>query len=421
MVLHPGQRITAPFLATPAEVKTFAPRDGYVHLEVVLEDGHHTFQSKRVFPDQLATIEVLDAASTAQPVNAEDFFLFIEAHRLRLAYQFDPQLAVSVSQVDPLPHQIEAVYHYVLRSPRVRFLIADDPGAGKTIMAGLVLKELQFRQRVRRVLIVAPGHLKAQWQREMKERFGESFVIVDRALMNASWAGNVWDEYDDAIVSVDFIKQPAVRETLRSARWDLVIVDEAHKLAAYLYETKRERKIDKTQRYRAGEILSEQAEHLLFLTATPHKGDEESFRLFLDLLRPGFFGRTDLLEESVRDGDNPIFVRRLKEDMKRFDGSPIFPPRHVQTVAFRLTEGERALYNGVTRYVQEYFDRAKENRSIAFALMILQRRLTSSTHAVCRSLERRKAAAGGAVDTARPYPRGARGLSGGGQSHRRGD
>ena len=178
------------------------------------------------------------------------------------------------------------------------------------------------------------------------------------------------EEHDDRITSVDFIKQPDVRETLRSARWDLVIVDEAHKMSAYLYpsaslragETKHQRKIDKTQRYRVGEILSQQAEHLLFLTATPHKGDEENFRLFLDLLRPGFFARTELLAQSVQEGDNPIFVRRLKEDMVRFDGTAIFPPRHVQ----------------------DYFDRAKAHRSISFALMILQRRLTSSTHAVYR-------------------------------------
>ncbi|MGC9400238.1 MAG: helicase-related protein [Anaerolineae bacterium] len=391
MELQPGQRIDAPFLAAPAEVKTWEARQGYHRLEVVLEDGRHTYQQVQVFPEQLPQIEVLDAAQPARVKHAEDLFLFIEAHRLRLAHQFDPQLAVSVSQVDPLPHQIEAVYHYVLPSPRIRFLIADDPGAGKTIMAGLILKELQLRQHVQRVLIVAPGHLKYQWQRELKERFGETFTLIDRSVMQNSWGANVWEEHDDGITSVDFIKQPDVRETLRSARWDLVIVDEAHKMSAYLYETKNRRKIDKTQRYRVGEILSQQAEHLLFLTATPHKGDEENFRLFLDLLRPGFFARTELLEQSVQEGDNPIFVRRLKEDMYRFDGTAIFPPRHVHTVRFRLTDAERALYNGVTRYVQDYFDRAKEHRSISFALMILQRRLTSSTHAVYRSLQRRKA------------------------------
>ncbi|MFP4343587.1 MAG: helicase-related protein, partial [Anaerolineales bacterium] len=389
MDLQPGQRITAPFLSAPAEVKQFEPRSGYYLLEVVLDDGGHRYQAVRISADQLAQVEVVDAHAVTRVERAEDFFLFVEAHRLRLAYQFDPHLAISVSQVDPLPHQIEAVYHYALQSPRLRFLIADDPGAGKTIMAGLILKELQYRALVRRVLIVAPGHLKYQWQRELKERFNEPFTLIDRHVMHASWAENVWEEHAAAIASIDFLKQPDVRETLRSARWDLIIVDEAHKMSAYVYETSRQRKVDKTQRYRLGELLSQQTEHLLFLTATPHKGDEENFRLFLDLLRPGFFAQPELLQESVESQDNPVFIRRLKEDMLTFDGRPIFPPRHVHTVRFRLTAEEQALYNGVTRYVQDYFDRAKENRSISFALMILQRRLTSSTHAIHRSLERR--------------------------------
>ncbi|MFP4396285.1 MAG: DEAD/DEAH box helicase, partial [Anaerolineales bacterium] len=391
MQLKPGQRIQAPFLSAPAEVKSFTPRASYYRVEVVLEDGHNTFNTLQLTDDQLAQVEIVDAHTLTRVERAEDLFLTIEAHRLRLAHQFDPQLAVSVSQVDPLPHQIEAVYHYVLPSPRIRFLIADDPGAGKTIMAGLILKELQLRRLVQRVLIVAPGHLKYQWQREMKERFGETFVLVDRGLLNSTWGASAWEEHNQCITSIDFIKQDEIRESLRSVRWDLVIADEAHKMAAYLYETKKQRKIEKTQRYRAGEMLSQQTEHMLFLTATPHKGDEENFRLFLDLLRPGFFARTDLLQASVEAGDNPIFVRRLKEDMRHFDGRAIFPPRHVHTVRFRLTEAERELYNGVTRYVQDYFDQAKEHRSISFALMILQRRLTSSTHAVARSLERRKA------------------------------
>ena len=391
MHLKEGQHIHAPFLAAAAEVKKFEARTGYYRLEVVLQDGHDTYQSLSVTEDQLAQVEAVGQEPVTLTENAEDFFLLIEAHRIRLAYQFDPQLAVSVSQVDPLPHQIEAVYHYVLNSPRIRFLIADDPGAGKTIMAGLILKELEYRRLVRRVLIVAPGHLKYQWQREMKERFQESFTIVDRGLMRAAWGENVWEGRDRAIVSVDFIKQEDIRTTLANTRWDLVIVDEAHKMSAYARETRERTKVQKTQRYQAGEVLSRQAEHLLFLTATPHKGDEENFRLFLDLLRPGFFAQTALLKESIESQDNPVFVRRLKEDMKRFDGSAIFPPRHVHTVPFRLTPDEAALYNGVTRYVQDYFDKAKENRSISFALMILQRRLTSSTHAIYESLKRRKA------------------------------
>ena len=156
MTLQPGQLITAPFLPAAAEVKKFEPRAGYFLLEVVLDDGHHTYKPLRVTDDQMAQIQVLELSPTSLTDSGEDFFFLIEAHRIRLAYQFDP-------------HQIEAVYHYVLESPRIRFLIADDPGAGKTIMAGLIMKELQYRRLARRVLIVAPGHLKHQWQREMKE------------------------------------------------------------------------------------------------------------------------------------------------------------------------------------------------------------------------------------------------------------
>jgi len=196
---------------------------------------------------------------------------------------------------------------------------------------------------------------------------------------------------EQCITSIDFVKQDAVQATLRGVQWDLVIVDEAHKMSAYAYPGRERTKIDKTKRYQVGEVLSRQTNHLLFLTATPHRGDDENFRLFLDLLRPGFFAQAELLRESVESKDNPVFVRRLKEDMKRFDGSAIFPPRHVHTVPFRLTPAEIELYNGVTHYVQDYFDRARENRSISFALMILQRRLTSSSHAIYESLKRRKA------------------------------
>jgi len=390
MQLEEGQRITAPFLAEIAKVKRFEPKPGYYLLEVVLQDGHNTYKPLRITEDQLAAVQILEHDRVTLSDHAGDFFFLIEANRIRLAYQFDPHLAVSVSQVDPLPHQIEAVYHYVLPSPKIRFLIADDPGAGKTIMAGLVLKELQYRRLARRVLIVAPGHLKYQWQREMKERFQTSFVIVDRARFHSAWGENVWEEADCCIASIDFVKQDDVRSTLASTVWDLVIVDEAHKMSAYAYETKAGIKIDKTKRYQLGEVLSRCTNHLLFLTATPHKGDEENFRLFLDLLRPGFFAQTELLKESVESQDNPIFVRRLKEDMRRFDGTKIFPPRHVQSVKFPLTPAELDLYNGVTRYVQDYYDKARENRSISFAMMILQRRLTSSSQAIYRSLKRRR-------------------------------
>ena len=384
------QVIRADLFSGPARVKKFEERSGYYRLEVTLEESGE-FRSLSLTPDQLDQVERVQANPIALSSDPEEFFLLVEANRIRLAHQFDPMLAVSVSQVDPLPHQIEAVYHYALEMPRLRFMIADDPGAGKTIMAGLILKEMQQRGLVKRVLVVAPGHLKYQWQRELKERFGAGFRLIDRSAIRAQWGENVWAETPLSIASVDFLKQDDIKATLPSARWDLVIVDEAHKMSAYAYETKKRTKIDKTKRYQVGEVLSEQTEHMLFLTATPHKGDEENFRLFLDLLRPGFFANEEMLKESVEEGENPLFIRRLKEDMMKFDGEPIFPPRHVKTTRFRLTEKEQRLYNSVTSYVKSYYDQAKEKRHITFAMVILQRRLTSSVYAILSSLERRRA------------------------------
>ncbi|MGB9888810.1 MAG: DEAD/DEAH box helicase, partial [Anaerolineae bacterium] len=344
----------------------------------------HTLQ-----PNDLAQVRAISPADRTFSGDAESFFLALEAHRIRLAHQFDPLLAVNISQVDPLPHQIDAVYHHILRQPRIRFLLADDPGAGKTIMAGLLLKELQARGLVHRALIVVPGHLKDQWLREMKERFGETFTVVDRAVVGATWGRNIWQEQSWIITSMDFAKQDEVMAALAETTWDLVVVDEAHKLAAYRYGTK----VSRTQRYRLGEVLSRIGHFLLFLTATPHRGDPENFRLFLDLLLPGMFATPDLLMESVRQGDNPLFLRRLKEDLRDFAGRPLFPPRHVHTQTFRLHDDEKRLYNAVTAYVQTEYNKAfaADKRNVAFALLILQRRLASSVRAARRSLERRRA------------------------------
>ncbi|MBO3798318.1 MAG: helicase-related protein [Thermoproteota archaeon] len=320
--------------------------------------------------------------------DAEAFFLFMEGKRIRFAFQFDPLYAVNVSQIDPLPHQIDAVYHRILKNPRIRFLLADDPGAGKTIMAGLILKELKLRGLVDRVLIVVPGHLKDQWVRELKEKFGETFRIIDRAAVDASYGRNIWQDENQAITSMDFAKQDDIMRGLREASWDLVIVDEAHKMAAYEYGGK----MNKTERYELGELLSKNSKFMLFLTATPHRGDPSNFRLFLNLLEPGFFATNEMLEESIRNKDNPLFLRRLKEDLKNFDGTPLFPPRKVITVKYRLSDDEKRLYNAVTEYVERHYNKAmeKEKRSVAFALLILQRRLASSVRAIRKSLERRR-------------------------------
>jgi len=335
----------------------------------------------------LEIVQILEERPFHFKGDGESLFLYLESHRIRNAFQFDPLYAVNVSQVDPLPHQIDAVYHHILPNPRIRFLIADDPGAGKTIMAGLLLKELKYRGLVERVLIVAPGHLKDQWTREMKEKFQENFKRIDRAVMNASWGQNVFTIDNQIIISMDFAKQDDVMFALKDSTWDLCIVDEAHKMSAYKYG----RKIAKTQRYTFGELLSPLTNHYLFLSATPHRGDPDNFRLLLELLVPGFFADTSLLMESVRNKDNPLFIRRLKEDLKDFEGAPIFPPREVHTIKYYLSDDEKRLYNSVTEYVEKHFNKAlqKGKRNVTFALTILQRRLASSARAIRKSLERR--------------------------------
>jgi superfamily II DNA or RNA helicase len=384
---EPDTILQGDFWPEPVRVVRCRFTGGRIHLDAVGETTGQ-FYPRLLAPEDLARLRRVVPETVDFSGRGEAFFLAMEAHRIRFAYQFDPLLAVNVSQVDPLPHQIDAVYHCILRNPRLRFLLADDPGAGKTIMAGLLLKELKYRGLVQRVLIVVPGHLRDQWLRELRDRFGEHFTAVDRGVVNATWGRNVWQEEPQIITSMDFAKQEEVLAALSSAHWDLVIVDEAHKMAAYRYG----QKIDKTERYRLGEVLSQRSRFLLFLTATPHRGDPDNFLLFLDLLEPGLFATPEMLAESVRNRDNPLFLRRLKEDLKTFDRVPIFPPRHVHTVSYSLNDDEVRLYNAVTEYVEKSFNKAlqKEKRNVAFALLILQRRMASSVRAVRRSLERRK-------------------------------
>ncbi|MDW7995984.1 MAG: helicase-related protein [Gemmatales bacterium] len=385
--IQPGDILEGSYWPEPVRVLTVEPMGDLLSLRA---EGTKT---ERLYKcvlrlEMLHTVRIGASAAPDFSGHAEAFFLAIEAHRIRFAHQFDPLLAVNISQVDPLPHQIEAVYHYMLRKPRIRFLLADDPGAGKTIMAGLLLKELKYRGLVRRVLIVVPGHLKDQWRREMKERFGETFIQVDRDVMDSNWGRNVWQEEPQVITSMDFAKQDDVKAALSETHWDLVIVDEAHKMAAYRYGDKT----DKTVRYRLGELLSRIAQFMVFLTATPHRGDPENFRLLLELLEPGMFANQELMKVSVQARENPLFLRRLKEDLRDFDGRPLFPPRHVVTRPYRLSEPEKRLYNAVTEYVEKFYNKAlaAEKRNVAFALLILQRRLASSVRAARRSLERRK-------------------------------
>ena len=386
-MIEEGNIIRGPFWNEPVKVDKVNEIDNYVQIiGSTIHSNEHV--DRLIEKDELSKIEVLkdEIDFSAYPENT---FLGIEAIRFNYASLFDPLLAMNVSKIDPLPFQIEAVYGYILKRPRIRFLLADDPGAGKTIMAGLIIKELKLRKLARRILIVVPGHLKDQWRRELKEKFNEEFTVLDRYTFSAYYGENPWEKNEQVITSIDFAKQDEILPALNSVHWDLVVVDEAHKMSAYSYGDK----VSKTQRYKFGEVLSRTSNHLLLLTATPHKGDPENFRLFLDLLVPGFFASAEMIEESLRNKDNLLFIRRLKEDLRDFEGKPIFTRRFPITIKFRLTDKEKELYNEVSHYVIEQYNKALANdkkRNVTFALTILQRRMASSTYALLRSLERRK-------------------------------
>ena len=387
--LAEGAILEGPHWPEPVRVLSVKQRANRLEIHAI---GLHSHQhSAKLIPveDFERTVKVSPpserAALDGNPVH---FRLAAEAHRIRLAYQYDPHFAVSVSQVDALPHQLDAVYGRLLTQPRIRLLVADDPGAGKTIMGGLLLKEMKLRGLIERTLIITPANLTDQWRRELHEKFGETFAVVNRATINSAYGRNIWEDNLQCITSIDFVaRQDDVRDLMRDIHWDLVIVDEAHKMAAYRYGTK----VDKTARYELGEFLRERTDHLLFLTATPHKGDPENFALLLQLLDRDLYATGDILTEAGAHDENRIMIRRLKEDMKRFDGTPCFPPRHVRTLPYQLTPEELDLYEAVTRYVQQNFQRAEAeaNRNVGLALTVLQRRLASSVAAISLSLDRR--------------------------------
>lgn len=323
--------------------------------------------------------------------DGEGFKLAAEAIRINLAHLFDPMMAVHTSNVEPLPHQITAVYESMLPKQPLRFVLADDPGAGKTIMAGLLIRELLMRADAARILIVSPGSLVEQWQDELFEKFGLRFTLFSRELVDQSVTGNPFEDRDLLVARLDQLsRSEELQEKLKLSRFDLVVVDEAHKLSATWFGAK----INETKRFKLGQLLGSVARHFLLMTATPHNGKEEDFQLFLSLLDSDrFYGK-------FRDGAHKVDVsdlmrRMVKEDLLKFDGTRLFPERLAYTANYKLSEAEAELYNAVTAYVKEEMNRAdaldgKRKGTVGFALTALQRRLASSPEAIYQSLKRRR-------------------------------
>ncbi|MDW3217102.1 MAG: helicase-related protein [Acidimicrobiales bacterium] len=321
------------------------------------------------------------------------FRLASEARRMKNAHLSDPFAAVDTSAIEPYPHQIEAVYEKFLNQRPLRYLLADDPGAGKTIMSGLLIRELMIRGDVARCLIVAPGSLVEQWQDELWEKFGLSFDLMSRAAVEEARTGNPFIEKQLLVARVDQLaRSEELTAKLEQSEWDLVIVDEAHKMSAHQYGNE----LRKTKRFELGEVLRERTRHFLLLTATPHNGKNEDFLAFMTLLDPERFGG------RLRGGELPdtsdVMRRYVKENLRTFDGELIFPPRQAESLKFELSPIEHQLYESVTDYVRHGMNKAAEMRDgadkrrgviVGFALAGLQRRLASSPAAIYHSLRRR--------------------------------
>lgn len=386
-----GDLVEGPFFPEPVEILAVIPIGPSTRL---VGRGLRTGLARDVILD-VSQLSSLTVSPTEIPFDGDAlrFKLGVEAARLGLAYEYDPYFSLSIARVDPLPHQLEAVYDYFLKLPRIRFLLADDPGAGKTIMAGLLLKELKVRGLVTRTLIVAPANLTFQWQRELKDKFREQFEIMRGEVLRTQYGQNPWQERNQVVTSVSWISRVEdAKESLLRSSWDLVIVDEAHKMSAYSADKK-------TLAFQLGEALSQRTDHFLLMTATPHKGDPENFRLFLSLLDRDVYGDVKSLEEAMRRQDAPFYLRRLKEALVSFpdpetgEVKKLFTNRDVRTTKFELDGDEFDFYDALTRYVEDQSIKAAAAENVqanilSFQMAMLQRRFASSIYAVRRSLER---------------------------------
>ena len=394
--LAKGQILTGALFSEPMRVETIAqtsPNDWTLGL---VGTRSERFRNVSIRTADLAELEVLESGFQYDG-DSRLLKLGLEAHALAIAWEFDPFFGLSVSRVDPLPHQLEAVYDHLLKLPRVRFLLADDAGAGKTIMAGLLIRELQLRGLAERILIVAPSNLAFQWQRELQEKFDETFLVMKGDDLRAQFGVNQWMRQKKVVTSLDLAKRDDILPGLRQVQWDLVVVDEAHRMSA-------PNESHKSQRYKLGELLRDSSDHILLLTATPHKGDPKNFSLFLQLLDRDAYADVRSIRQAMDAGRAPFYLRRTKEAMVEFpqrdeNGEwvtrPIFTKRIPRTVDFKIDGPEFELYRQVTRFVKRQCARAaaagddQRARAVGFLMALYQRRLTSSARAIRCSLGNR--------------------------------
>jgi len=398
--LHPTELV---------EIQRIAPFGNKTLVEGVTLQPTPIWVRRPLTDEELSSLVKIRGGAHTFSGDAASFLLGAEAHRIKIAYQFDPLFAVNSSIVDPLPHQVEAVYKYLLPLPRIRFLLADDTGAGKTIMTGLLLKELLFRGVIKKILIVTPGGLTKQWkEEELQEKFGLYSKLVNRATFQAEPGQFARHEEGIFITSIDFLaRNDACLSAAEQTAWDFIVVDEAHKLSAYEYGSK----LDESARYKAIKALGKKTDHLLFLTATPHRGRKDTFRRLLLLLDEDLFRKDEYVslrvkeqtasygtsdnaiedEQSINSARNRFFLRRLKEEMVDWDNKPLFKERHTKTIGYDLTPEEKRLYDEVTSYVRSKRKeaKAKRNKNVELTLMVMQRRLASSIFAITRTLENR--------------------------------
>jgi len=394
--LREGQILSGPLFDEPMRIETVRRENENIWVLGLVGLTSSRYRKVHLPQSDLASLTILDSIFTYDG-DGRLLRLGLQAYSLGIAYEFDPYFGLSISRIDPLPHQLEAVYDYLLKLPRVRFLLADDAGAGKTIMAGLLLRELQMRGLADQILVVCPANLTFQWQRELKEKFNEKFIVLKGGDIKEQYGVNQWLEQKKVITSLDLAKRTDILPGLRQVRWDLVIVDEAHRMSW----TPPSRK---TARYALGELLRDTTDHILLMTATPHKGNPENFTLFLQLLDPDVYADVRSIREAMERRRAPFYLRRTKEAMVFFperqpDGTwvakKIFTKRIPITADFKIDGDEDRLYNEITRFVKRQSVKAAAQgdnpraRAVGFLMALYQRRLASSIHAVRCSLENR--------------------------------